>query len=336
MKIMEKSSQKNDITLTSGWIGVLLLDGFSSLSLGSILEPFATLQNISHVATPKIRTFSLTEKCVRSSGGISVLCDYSKSDVEETYNNRLAPNAIIICGPSNAHSDEQLIKPFLRRTRLSGIPLYGIGNGVWQMAKCGLLSEKTATLHWKCLSPFEEAFSKIDAVNMLYLTDNTGGTCAGETATLDMIIELIGSFAPEHKAEVCNALLISQVRPGNHKQPGSQCARLRHSSPILAKAVQLMAKDLEMSHSTFTIAKFCGVSVRQLERLFQSHLATTPLKYKTALRTERGKELLLHTDLSVKEVAFAVGFNSVATFSKHFRAHEGMSPSQFKINLALK
>ncbi len=319
-----------------GWIGVLLLEGFSSLSLGSILEPFSILRNLQFKHSPAVRIFSIDDESVRSSSGLSVASDLLSSDVEDTFNCHLAPRAIIICGPTITPSHEKSIGPFLRRARRYGIPLFGIGQAAWHMAESGLLSGRSAALHWSCLAAFREEFSRVGTENALFVCDEFGGTCAGETATLDLIISLIGSFAPEHTTEICNALLISQVRPKNCNQPGSQSARLRHVPPALARAAKIMADDLENSQPIVEIAEFCGVSVRQLERLFREHLSTTPAKYRIALRTERGKELLLHTKLSLREVACAVGYSSVAAFSKKFRSATNLSPTQFRSKIANK
>lgn len=336
VKMKNACFQSVDQAAVHGWIGVLLLEGFSSLSVGSILEPFSILRNLNFKHSPAVRIFSIADESVRSSSGLSVVCDLLSSDVEDTFNRHLAPRAIIICGPTITPSHEKSIAPFLRRARQYGIPLFGVGQAAWHMAESGLLFGKSATLHWSCLAAFSEEFSRVDTENALFVCDEFGGTCAGETATLDLIIGLIGSFAPEHTTEICNALLISQVRPSNSNQPGSQSARLRHVPPALARAAQIMADDLENSQPVSAIAEFCGVSVRQLERLFREHLSTSPAKYRIALRTERGKELLLHTELSLREVACAVGYSSVAAFSKKFRSATNLSPTEFRSELANK
>ncbi|MGZ0220709.1 MAG: helix-turn-helix domain-containing protein [Acidimicrobiales bacterium] len=48
------------------------------------------------------------------------------------------------------------------------------------------------------------------------------------------------------------------------------------------------------------------------------------------IRLRRGRELLLHSQLSITEVALATGFASVSTFSRSFRQSLGVSPRKYR------
>ncbi|WP_419211298.1 BLUF domain-containing protein [Maribacter sp. X9] len=53
----------------------------------------------------------------------------------------------------------------------------------------------------------------------------------------------------------------------------------------------------------------------------------------THLRLEKGKEIIQHTDLSISEVCYKVGFSSRSYFSKSFAERFGVLPSEFKNSL---
>ena len=72
-----------------------------------------------------------------------------------------------------------------------------------------------------------------------------------------------------------------------------------------------------------------GLSRRQIERLFSSHLNTTPVRYMNDLRLAHGRSLLAETDMKVSEVALACGYASTSHFSKSFRKKYGTSPYRF-------
>jgi transcriptional regulator GlxA family with amidase domain len=60
---------------------------------------------------------------------------------------------------------------------------------------------------------------------------------------------------------------------------------------------------------------------------FRSELGIQPGELVRAIRLERGRELLDLGSGSVSEVAYAVGFGSLAAFSRAYRARYGHPPS---------
>jgi AraC family carnitine catabolism transcriptional activator len=89
-----------------------------------------------------------------------------------------------------------------------------------------------------------------------------------------------------------------------------------------------METNMEQPISTTDLAVMVGVSARQLERLFRTHLRTTPTLYYQRVRLKAGHELLRQTSLSVLEIASAMGFTSADYFSRRFRVEFGYSPTE--------
>ena len=84
-------------------------------------------------------------------------------------------------------------------------------------------------------------------------------------------------------------------------------------------------KDLKLdvlSHIHFT-------SKYHLQRLFKRYYGITPKQYLIEKRIEKAKAYL-KTDMSVTQTCFAVGFKSLGSFSKLFKAKTGKSPSSFQ------
>jgi transcriptional regulator GlxA family with amidase domain len=88
----------------------------------------------------------------------------------------------------------------------------------------------------------------------------------------------------------------------------------------------IMRENLENPLSPSVVAESAGLSTRQLERLFQRYVGTSPKNYMTRLRLERARTLLQQTDMRVLDVAIACGFGSASYFSKCFRRYFGTSP----------
>jgi transcriptional regulator GlxA family with amidase domain len=103
---------------------------------------------------------------------------------------------------------------------------------------------------------------------------------------------------------------------------------VRH--PTLVKAIEVMRRTFENPVSIASIAHETGHSRRQLERLFVNGLGKSPAVFYRELRLNRGRELLVTTDLAVTEIAIACGYSEVAHFARGFRARYGVVPTQLK------
>jgi transcriptional regulator GlxA family with amidase domain len=78
------------------------------------------------------------------------------------------------------------------------------------------------------------------------------------------------------------------------------------------------------------IALAIGLSERQLERLFRQQLRATPVGFYRQLRLERAQRLLTYSRMTIRDVALACGFSSLAEFSRVFKARFGSTPSSLR------
>lgn len=67
-----------------------------------------------------------------------------------------------------------------------------------------------------------------------------------------------------------------------------------------------------------------------LSNLFSEVEGVTIEKYHIAQKIERVKELLVYDELSLSEIAYQLGYSSVAYLSNQFKKVTGLSPSHFK------
>uniref|UniRef100_UPI003AF56FDF helix-turn-helix domain-containing protein n=1 Tax=Bifidobacterium pullorum TaxID=78448 RepID=UPI003AF56FDF len=71
-----------------------------------------------------------------------------------------------------------------------------------------------------------------------------------------------------------------------------------------------------------------GLSVGRFIRVFREATGLSPKRYLTSIRMSEARMLLESTDYPIAEVADIVGYDNPLYFSRVFRAHVGMSPSQ--------
>jgi AraC-like DNA-binding protein len=78
------------------------------------------------------------------------------------------------------------------------------------------------------------------------------------------------------------------------------------------------------------LARVSGVSEAHFARSFKQAFGLPPHRYLLTRRLERAAALLRETDLSITEIAFGTGWNSLGTFGRIFRDVTGESPSQLR------
>ncbi|HZB32657.1 MAG TPA: helix-turn-helix transcriptional regulator [Streptosporangiaceae bacterium] len=68
-------------------------------------------------------------------------------------------------------------------------------------------------------------------------------------------------------------------------------------------------------------------------RVFRSVTGTSPGRFLSTIRLYSAKSLLIETSLSVTEIAYKVGYNSLGTFTTRFTRSVGVSPTRFRTML---
>ena len=82
--------------------------------------------------------------------------------------------------------------------------------------------------------------------------------------------------------------------------------------------------------SASQMAVLLNVSESYLFRLFQQKLNTTPSDYMNLLRINSSKKLLSASTASIQAIAEQVGIDSLQYYSRLFKKHTGMTPSQYR------
>lgn len=78
------------------------------------------------------------------------------------------------------------------------------------------------------------------------------------------------------------------------------------------------------------IAKEVGYSPYHFTRIFKAHMGIPLFYYVSSLRLQKAKDLLLHTDLTIRDIALEVGHQSLGTFTTRFTQKVGISPAAFR------
>ena len=99
---------------------------------------------------------------------------------------------------------------------------------------------------------------------------------------------------------------------------------------VVQTAIQYLGDNLARRFEVRDVAAQVNLSERQLRRVFLRYAGTSILAYLTNLRIERAAQLLLNTDMPIKQIAVAVGYPDTHYFTTLFGRTKGTTPAAFR------
>ena len=110
--------------------------------------------------------------------------------------------------------------------------------------------------------------------------------------------------------------------------PGSPAWNIRDD--LAARAMRLISDGIVERHGVPGLAASLGYTPRHLTRVLVAELGAGPLALARAHRAQTARLLLLNTELSITDVAFASGFGSVRQFNDTVAAVYERTPSEVR------
>ena len=107
------------------------------------------------------------------------------------------------------------------------------------------------------------------------------------------------------------------------------------SDKHLGKAIQAMHSGLDGSWSVASLAREARMSRSAFALKFRTVLGQTPLEYLTQWRMYRAGVMICSNNMSLSEVASAIGYGSESSFSRVFRREMGVAPREYRRKCAL-
>ena len=243
---------------------------------------------------------------------------------------------IFVCGYLNTadYNNPALFSLLRCVTRKKG-RLAALSCASFILAKAGLLKDKSCTLVPEYKTTFAELYPDIPIQENLYTVTDNLLTSAGGTATLDMLLYLIGQdHGRDFAHNVSQQFLLERIRSSEEIQTSRRHLNLRMKSPCLGAAVELMEKHVSHPYQITTLASKIGTTQRNLETVFQKYEQISPGRYYLRLRLQHARKMIEETHLSLTKVAQATGFSSQSHFSKCFKELYRHSPSELRqVNL---
>jgi AraC-like DNA-binding protein len=102
------------------------------------------------------------------------------------------------------------------------------------------------------------------------------------------------------------------------------------STGAMRRVREYVEVHLNESIDLGALARVAGLSMHHFARQFKQSSGVTPHYYVTQKRVGRAQEMLVQTDLSLAEIAYAAGFSDQSHLARHFRYMLGTTPREFR------
>jgi AraC-like DNA-binding protein len=101
-------------------------------------------------------------------------------------------------------------------------------------------------------------------------------------------------------------------------------------------SVKYIHKNFNLDISVKQLASMEHLSISRYRTIFKKCTGFSPLNYIIALRIKKACELIIQTDLSIKEIAESVGYHDQLYFSRIFKSRTGIAANCYKKNYCSK
>ncbi len=306
-------------------IGFLLIPEFSMFSFCMMIEPLRMANHLSGEELYRWSIYTQDDEGVSASNKIPFFPTQKRQDYDDL------DSLFVIAGLVSRQRDTLQAIEWLKKLARKKVQLGATSVGTEVLANAGLLKDKVCTIHWQHRDSLLEKYPELHVTTELYEIGQDIITCSGGLAGLDLMLQLITkSHGLDLAQEVAELYVHSQIRQSNNSQRMKLTDKYKTNHPRLIQALRLMRNNTEEVMSCAEISEMVGLSTRQMERLFKTHIKLKPKAYYMNIRLDKARYLLEQSNLSILEVGVACGFNSTSYFSRCYRKYFGINPSEVR------
>jgi transcriptional regulator GlxA family with amidase domain len=100
--------------------------------------------------------------------------------------------------------------------------------------------------------------------------------------------------------------------------------------PAVGRALSLLHAQLEMDWTTDSLARSVQLSRSAFAERFTTLIGMPPMRYLTTWRMQVAMQKLRETRMNIAQIAFSVGYDSEAAFTRAFRRELGLPPAAWR------
>lgn len=146
------------------------------------------------------------------------------------------------------------------------------------------------------------------------MVSNPDAKPAHERLLADLMIAVIERFTPWR----------------SHPVNLRTAAAANRFDPRIRRAVEVVRKEPQLTSDVNALAKVAGMSRANFYRLFEHNAGMSPHLYINMMRLEMAVDAVVKSGDSLCRVADRLGFSAPSHFTRFFRDHAGVRPSEFR------
>ena len=252
-----------------------------------------------------------------------------------TLNDMMQPDLVFVPAlwgnPRRAIHQSQAAVQWIQQCYAQGTTFCSVGSGSYFLAEAGLLNGRKATTHWRFFKEFAHDYPQVRLEQKRFITHQDRLYCTGSvSAVRDVMVHFIERM---YNADIANEVARHFTHELKRSQESillSQAPHHSHHDETIIKIQEWLqanyARDLTMKE----VAQRFGLNIRTFNRRFRQAADKSALDYLQEIRTDQATQLLKHSNLSIAEIAFAVGYQDVSYFTGLFRRRQGMTPKAYR------
>jgi AraC-like DNA-binding protein len=152
-----------------------------------------------------------------------------------------------------------------------------------------------------------------------------------DESLIDALVRLVGLLDEPHAAPVLAPLiereLVYRLLTGEHAQLLRQIATADSHLAHIAAAADWIREHYAGAMRIEDLARRSAMSATSFHRHFKAVTRLTPLEYRTRIRLQEARRLMLVEDLDATTIGLTIGYDSASQFSREYRRHFGVAPA---------
>lgn len=304
----------------------------TSLTLPIEMLRAAEAYAMSHNADAKAISVKLVAsqlKAIESRAGIKLCPDSTLEQIEQC---DLVIVPSIWRNPRPVLRKNQMLSHWIKKQWLQGTTVIGVGTGNCFLADSGLLDGRPATTHWHYAQQFQRDYPLVELKAEFFITQSERLYCAASLNSLaDIIVHVIHQWYGKDCAQHVERNFSHEIRKPYEEQRFLEGAGDRHPDELIAQIQFWLRTNVSSELTLAEVASQFGLSQRTFTRRFKLATGVSASHYWQQMRLETAKELLASSNLTIQDIAVAVGYIEQGHLTRLFKKHFLQTPSDYRL-----
>lgn len=302
-------------------VGIVLFPGFATIDLGA-MTVFELANRQLGGPYYDITILSDRDGMVSSAAGAMVSARALEAGTYDT---------LLVFGTFQPLSNAPAVIDLLRSAATAARRTATVCSGLMLMGATGLLDGQRVTTHWSRAADLQALYPalKVEAQH-IFLSESKHWTCAGQTATYDLILAMIEADCGTDIAwSVARMLVLYHWRSGAQGQ-ASPLLEMKPKSDRIRRVLNYVRQNLRQPLTVDRLADHAGMSRRHLTRMFKTETGQSPAKAIEAIRADAARVFLPSATLSLDTIARETGFSNAEQMRQAFVRLYGQTPQALR------